>query len=99
VYETAAFVLRVRCAGERPGRVASWTATFTTGHATLEKASRALGLWPAAVPDHVAETSAARLIRRPLSCPPCGQDHSLTATVRAGRIVGLSVFDEPPEWL
>lgn len=99
VYETRSLRLRIRCSDGDAHRVASWTASFPTGHSTLRAAARVLSLWPAAGPDEVAGASGAPLIRRALACPACAEAHSLTATVRSGRIMQLSVFDEPPEWL
>lgn len=93
--------LRVRCepapAGGAPA-VASWTATFAPGRSSLRSAAETLGLWPAAAPDRDA-AEAGPLIRRPLPDPSVDRVHSLTATVRAGRIVQVTAFDEPPDWL
>lgn len=98
VFRSAGVSLRARCEGSAPARVVSWTATFEAGHVTLRAAARAVGLWPAAAPDQEAATVQAPLIRRPLPCPRSGRLHSLTASVRHGRITRISVFDEPPEW-
>ena len=99
IFESAALGLRVRCVGKEPARVASWTATFKIGHSRLQEAAEALGLWPVASPDEEASASVAPLIRRPLPCPDSGRIHSLTATVRGGRITAMSAFDEPPDWI
>jgi hypothetical protein len=99
VFRSADLSLRVRCAGAQPARAASWTATFTTGHTHLRDAAQALGLWPAAAPDHEAASSGAPLIRRALPCPDSGRVHSLTATIRGDVFTALSAFDESPDWL
>ena len=99
MFRSTSLQLRVRCSGSDPARVASWTATFSSGHARLRDAAHALGLWPAAAPDLDAESVDAPLIRRPLPCPETGATHSLTATVRYRRITQISVFDEPPDWI
>lgn len=102
VFASRGFSLRVRCAprapGERP-RVASWTASFERGYASLADAARAVGLWPLAAPDEEARSVAAPLVRRPLPCPATGEVYSMTATVRQGRFTQVSVFDESPDWL
>lgn len=93
--------LRVRCeseAGGGPPRVASWTATFESGRVSLRTAAEALGLWPDVAPDCEAR-GREPLIRRPLEDPVEGRRHSMTATVRRGAIVQVTVFDEPPDWL
>jgi len=99
VFRSADLSLRVRCAGAQPARVASWTATFTTGYPPLRDAAQALGLWPAAAPDQEAASSGAHLIRRALPCPDSGRTHSLTATIRGDVFTALSAFDESPDWL
>jgi hypothetical protein len=99
VFRSSDLVLRVRCSGEAPARAASWTAIFAAGHESLREAAQAVGLWPAAAPDQAADSAGAPLIRRPLPCPGPEGVHSLTATVRHGRITQISVFDEPPDWL
>lgn len=93
--------LRIRCAAEAGGgdpTVASWTATFASGRASLRAAAKALGLWPDVAPDCEAR-GRGPLIRRPLECPADGRRHSMTAKVRRGAIVQVTVFDEPPDWL
>lgn len=80
-------------------RVASWSATFAEGHPTLRDAAATLGLWPDCAPDRKAAAAEAPLLRRPLPDPGGDAVHSLTATVRGGRIVQVTVFDEPPDWL
>lgn len=99
VFRSSGLSLRVRCAGARPARVASWTATFKTGHPHLRGAAQALGLWPAAAPDQEAASSGAPLIRRAMPCPNSGRVHSLTATICGGVFTALSAFDESPDWL
>jgi len=102
IFASAGLSLRVRCAARAPGetpRIASWTASFERGHASLEQAARAVGLWPVAAPDQEARAVTAPLIRRPLPCPATGDVYSMTATVRHGRITQVSVFDESPDWL
>jgi len=99
VFGSADLALRVRCTGLDPSRVVSWTATFESGHRLLSDAARAVGLWPAAQPEEYAATVTVPLIRRPIPCADSGSVHSLTATVRGGRITQVSMFDEPPDWL
>lgn len=91
--------LRVRCRADATNnpRVASWTATFDQARPTLASAAEAVGAWPAVAPDEAAGDVAAPLIRRPLSTSG-GMTHSFTATVRAGGIIQVSVFDEAPDW-
>ncbi len=98
IFEPAGCTLRARCSGSTTSRVASWTATFSRGFDCLREAADLLGLWPAAAPDEVAARSEHPLIRRALPAPG-GAIHSLTATVRGGRITAVSVFDEAPEWV
>lgn len=93
--------LRVRCEAEAAGgapTVASWTATFESGRPSLRAAAGALGLWPDVAPDCEAREQGP-LIRRPLENPVDGRRCSMTATVRRGTIVQVTVFDEPPDWL
>jgi hypothetical protein len=93
--------LRVRCEAEAGGgepTVASWTATFEAGRASLRAAAEALGLWPDVAPDCEAR-GRGPLIRRPLEDPAGGCRHSMTAAVRRGVIVQVTVFDEEPDWL
>ncbi len=77
-------------------RVASWTASFPAGEASLRAAAERLGVWPDCAPD-ASPAQRRGLLRRPL---PDGRGglHSLTATVRGGRVVQLTAFDERPEW-
>lgn len=100
VLERDGMTLRVRArpAGGGEERVASWTVTFPKGPRSLREAAEAVGLWPACAPDADART-AGPLLRRPLPHPETGALHSLTARVRAGRIVQMTAFDEPPDWL
>jgi len=91
--------LRVRC--DRSGdaaRCASWTAVFPGGFRMLSEAATVVGLWPQVHPDEDAAGVTAPLIRRRLDRPEPGAPQSFTATVRDGRIVGVSAFDEPPDW-
>ncbi len=102
IFSSPDLSLRVRCApdGEQgTPRVASWTASFEEGFATLSEAARAVGLWPAAAPDVDVRGSRQPLIRRVLPCPATGAVYSLTASVRFGRVTQISVFDEDPDWL
>ncbi|MDT8435442.1 MAG: hypothetical protein RRA92_01680 [Gemmatimonadota bacterium] len=100
VYTSGDLSLRVRCESPDAGepRVASWTASFDPGFETLSDAARAVGLWPVAAPDAAAAETHVPLLRRPLPCPATGTVCSLTATVRAGRVTQISVFDEEPDW-
>ncbi len=98
VFVSPELTLRVRCQGEGPCRVRSWTATFSEGRATLASAAGSLGLWPAAAPDQAAAETSEPLMRRPLVCGDDGATYTLTATVRQGTITQISVFDEPPDW-
>lgn len=98
VFRSAEMSLRVRLAGADTPRIASWTASFEPGHARLSEATRAVGLWPAAAPDEEASAVSRPLVRRALRCTASDRVHSLTATVRDGRFIAVSVFDEPPDW-
>ena len=97
VFELSACTLRARCSGSTTSRIASWTATFSRGYDCLREAVDLLGLWPAAAPDEIAVRCEHPLIRRALPRPD-GEVHTLTATVREGRVVAVSVFDEAPDW-
>ncbi|MEN8144125.1 MAG: hypothetical protein ABFS14_04165 [Gemmatimonadota bacterium] len=97
VYETAAGRLRLRLHAAS-GAVASWTLELSVGAVSLRQAAAAVGLWPAAAPDEVAESVTAPLIRRPL-LTSSGETFSLTASVRGGLFTSLGVFDEEPDWL
>lgn len=103
VFEVPALVLRARLARPAEGtavpHVASWTASFADGFETLREAAGALGLWPDAAPDASARDLDVPLARRALAAPGGEAVHSLTATVRGGRFVAVSVFDEAPEWI
>ncbi len=102
IFDSRELQLRIRCTpngDDRTLRVASWTASFEVGFETLSAAARSVGLWPVAAPDVPADTVTAPLVRRPLPCPATGAVYSLTATVRGGRFIRLSVFDEEPDWL
>jgi hypothetical protein len=86
--------LRVRIGED--ARVASWTLTLPQGTATLRAAAEPVGLWPACAPD--GSPGDAPLLRRRLPSPAGRPDHTLTATVREGRVIALTAFDEPPDW-
>jgi len=99
-YEGEGWSLRLRLTGSAEGeRVASWTLGLAPGVRTLEAATRPAGLWPAAAPDVAAGEVEAPLVRRVLPDPAGGPDRSLTASVRGGRFVALTAFDEPPDWV
>lgn len=90
--------IRARDDGGGEERVASWTATFAEGRGSLREATERLGLWPRCAPDARA-SEAGPLLRRPLPEDDGSAVHTLTARVRAGRIVQVTAFDEPPDWL
>lgn len=99
-YEGDGWSLRLRLTGSAEGeRVASWTLGLDPGVATLGSAARSAGLWPAAAPDVPAGEVEEPMVRRVLPDPAGGPDRSLTASVRGGRFVALTAFDEPPDWL
>ncbi len=84
--------LRARPGGAGgPALVRSWTAAFAEGFDTVPEALRALGLPPAEPSAGTEDT------RRPL-CDGAGRVHSLTLSVRRGRIRAATGFDEPPDW-
>lgn len=93
-FEAPHWTLRLRARPERvggPALVRSWTAAFAGGFDTVPEALRALGLPP---PEPSAGTED---LRRPLR-DGAGRVHSLTLSVRQGRIRAASGFDEPPDW-
>ena len=93
-FEAPNWTLRLRARPDRiggPALVRSWTAAFAGGFDTVPEALRALGLPP---PEPSAGTED---IRRPLR-DSAGRAHSLTLSVRHGRIRAASGFDEPPDW-
>ena len=104
IYELAAGSLRLRVIPAADpaarGRVASWTLTLAEPADTLRLATEPLGLWPAAGPDVVAADVAQPLVRRALEVSGAvgRAEHTLTATVRYGRITQISAFDEAPDW-
>ncbi|MFQ5529929.1 MAG: hypothetical protein ACE5FP_06210 [Gemmatimonadota bacterium] len=99
VFSPAKLTCRVRFRDEGNGtRCASWTTSFPHGYGTLAEAADALGLWPAAGPDQAADATTTPLVRRPLPTSDSSTVHSLTATVRNGRFIQVSVFDEAPDW-
>ncbi len=73
--------------------VRSWTFGHADGFGTLLEALRALAL-----PTVPARDCAVETLRMPLP-DESGRIHTLTALKRGGRIVSVSAFDEPPEWL
>ena len=102
VYDLADARLRIRLApdrGPRPGseRVASWTVTFRRDGPLPTEVAASLGL---CLQDELeAAPGESHLLRCPLPGPESGDLHSLTARVANGRLVELTAFDEPPEWL
>lgn len=93
-FEALDWTLRLRARPDRgggPALVRSWTATFAEGFATVTEALRALGLPP---PEPTAGTDD---LRRPLR-DGAGRVHSLTLSMRHGRIRAVTGFDEPPDW-
>ncbi len=78
--------------------MASWTLGLSPGALTLREAAEPVGLWPACAPDAPAAGAGLPLLRRRLPDPEGGADRSLTASIRGGRIVALTAFDEPPDW-
>jgi len=102
VYDSPELQLRLRCSSAgraSTARVASWTATFREGHASLAEAARSVGLWPIVAPDEQANQLPVPLVRRALPCPTRRAVYSFTAGVRQGRFTTVSVFDEAPDWL
>ncbi len=104
MYESPGVTLRIRCEGASETvpdpdgeHVAAWMASFRVGRNTLRQATEPLGLWPACAPDERAPAGSG-LVCRALEDPAREAVHSLTATVRDGRIVQITVFDESPEW-
>jgi hypothetical protein len=104
VYESPDVTLRIRCEGASEAErdrdvehVASWMAALRLGYDTLREATEPFGLWPACAPDEAAPAGSS-LLCRSLEDPATGAVHTLTATVREGRVVQITVFDEPPEW-
>jgi len=93
-FEGDGWSLRVRT--DAGGRVASWTLALAEGAATLRQVAEPTGLWPACAPDGIPEREP--VLRRHLPDPSGGPDRTLTATVRGGRLVALTAFDEPPDW-
>ena len=93
-FEAPNWTLRLRARRDRPGGpalVRSWTVAFEGGFDTVAEALGALGL---PVPEPPSGTED---IRRPLR-DGAGRVHSLTLSVRHGRIHAATGFDEPPEW-
>lgn len=93
-FEAPDWTLRLRARPDRsggPALVRSWTAVFAEGFDTVAEALYALGLPP---PEPSAGTED---IRQPLR-DGAGRVHSLTLSVRNGRIRTATGFDEPPDW-
>ncbi len=93
-FEAPDWTLRLRARPDRvggPALVRSWTAAFAEGFETVPEALRALGL-PRPEPSVGTDD-----IRRPLR-DGAGRVHSLTLSVRRGRIHAATGFDEPPDW-
>lgn len=100
VFEAPGRMLRVRCLGAGEGaEVASWTLALEAGPSTLREAAEPLGLWPEVAPDVAAEMAEGSPILRVVAGAAEGRMHSLAASVEAGRIHKITLFDEPPEWL
>jgi hypothetical protein len=95
-FEGEGWSLRVRLGVD--GRVASWTLSVPGGAVSLREVAEPVGLWPDCAPDATAATAGRPLLRRRLHDPEGGPDRSLTASIRGGRIVALTAFDEPPDW-
>ena len=93
-FEAPNWTLRLRARPDRvggPALVRSWTAAFAEGFHTAPEVLRALGL---PLPDPPAGTEDFRLPLR----DGAGRVHSLTLSVRHGRILAATGFDEPPDW-
>ena len=102
VYDLGDVRLRIRLTPDRDARagserVGSWTVTFRRGGPPPREVAASLGL---SLQDELRPTPEdTRLLRCPLPDPVSGGLHSLTARLREGRLVELTAFDEPPEWL
>lgn len=93
-FEASSWTLRLRARPDRVGGAAlvrSWTAAFADGFDTVPEALRALGL-PSPEPSVGTDD-----IRRPLR-DGAGRVHTLTLSLRRGRIRAATGFDEPPDW-
>ena len=99
-FEAPGWALRLRASPEPPGDlerpgdptlVRSWTAVFERGFDSVAEALSALGLPP---PDPSVEAGELRMPLR----DGAGRVHSLTLSLRQGRIHAATGFDEPPEW-
>lgn len=93
-FEAPNWTLRLRARPDGvggPALVRSWTAAFAEGFDTVPEALRALGL-PCREQSVGTED-----IRRPLR-DGTGRVHSLTLSVRRGRVRAATGFDEPPDW-
>lgn len=93
-FEGKRWTLRLRARPESVGGVAvvrSWTAAFAKGFATVPEALRALGLPSPKPPTRSGD------LRQPLY-DAAGCVHSLTVSLRDGRVRAVSGFDEMPDW-
>jgi hypothetical protein len=93
-FEARNWTLRLRARPARsggPALIRSWTAAFARGFDTVPEVLRALGL-PSPEPSAGKDD-----IRRPLR-DRAGRLHSMTLSVRRGRIRAATGFDEPPDW-
>ncbi len=95
LFSAAGLEVRARC--DRSDRVATVTVSYPDGRATLRAAAEPLGLWPACEPDAVAAGLKVPLLRRVVR-GRAGRSLSMTASVRAGRITRVTLFDEAPDW-
>jgi len=92
---------RLRLRGGSPGvasasTIRSWTLDLTEGFPDLPAALEAFGL-RATSPIEAPSVAAGGMLR----CEICARQRpaSLTARIAAGRVVALSAFDEPPDWI
>jgi len=93
-FEAPDWTLRLRARPDGiggPALVRSWTAAFADGFDTVPEALRALGLPP---PEPSAGSEELRWPLRDAT----GRVHSLTLSMRSGRIRAATGFDEPPDW-
>jgi len=98
VYSSDEWRLRLR--GERPNAasastVRSWTLDLSEGFPDLSTALETFGLH-ATGPIEAPAVATGSLLRCEIQGPE--GPASLTARMRAGRIVGLAAFDEAPDW-
>ena len=93
-FENSNWTLRLRARPDPEGELAlvrAWTAAFARGFNTVAEALNALGIRSPAPPAGIED------FRQPL-CDAAGRVHSLTVSVKHGRIRAVSGFDEPPDW-